>query len=255
MKITFLGTGTSQGVPVIGCHCQVCKSGDNRDKRLRSSVLVSVEPYNILIDAGPDFRQQMLSNQVDQLHAILLTHEHNDHIIGMDDIRPYNFRQKYDMPIYGLERVLNDVKSKFTYVFHDAPYPGAPRLLLNEVKAGLSFSILDKIEIKTLSIMHGTLPILGYRLGNFAYVTDASEIAEETLLKLQNLDVLVINSLQFRKHYSHFTYSEAVAMAQQINAKTTYFTHMSHEMGTHSDLLNICPENIFPAYDGLVVDV
>ena len=244
MKITFLGTGTSQGVPVIGCHCKVCTSDDVRDKRLRSSVLISADQYNILIDAGPDFRQQMLKNHVDQLDAILLTHEHNDHIIGMDDIRPYNFRQRYDMPIYGLKRVLDDVKGKFTYVFNDAPYPGTPRMLLNKVEANVTFSLFDKINIIPLNIMHGNLPILGFRIDNFAYITDASYIDGKTLDLLQNLEILVLNSLQYRKHYSHFTFEEAVTMAQKLNAKSTYFTHMSHEMGIHVDILKKCPLNI-----------
>ncbi|MBL0026374.1 MAG: MBL fold metallo-hydrolase [Saprospiraceae bacterium] len=255
MKITFLGTGTSQGVPVIGCSCQVCKSEDKKDRRLRCSILISVNEYNILIDTGPDFRQQMLINGITHLNAILLTHEHNDHVIGIDDIRPFNFRQRHNMPVYGLTRVLDDVRKKFAYIFKDNPYPGAPKVEFHRIEAGQKFLLFDSIMVKALDILHGNLPILGYRIGDFAYITDASFISGKTMEDLANLDVLVLNALQFRKHYSHFTFEEAIDMAQKIGAKTTYFTHMSHEMGKHEDILSKCPDGIEPAFDGLEIFV
>jgi phosphoribosyl 1,2-cyclic phosphate phosphodiesterase len=254
LKITFLGSGTSQGVPVIGCTCKVCLSQDHRDKRLRASVLISIGQYNILIDVGPDFRQQMLVNQIPHLDAILLTHEHNDHIIGMDDIRPFNFRQKYDMPVYGLPRVLDDIKAKFKYVFEQNSYPGAPKVVLYPIGNESHLRIFDNVDVRPLAIMHGNLPILGYKIGNFAYITDASFISDDTQMQLKNLDVLVLNALQYRKHYSHFTYDEAIEMAQKIGARKTYFTHMSHEIGLHVDVCSKLPQHIFAAYDGLIIN-
>ncbi|MFZ1749082.1 MAG: MBL fold metallo-hydrolase [Saprospiraceae bacterium] len=255
MKITFLGTGTSQGVPVIGCTCDTCISDDKRDDRLRSSILITVNDQNIIIDTGPDFRQQMLRQQISRLDAVLLTHEHNDHVIGIDDIRPFNFRQGVNMPVYGLKRVLDEMMMKFAYIFDNNPYPGAPSIICHELLPNLPIQILKDIIVRPLAVMHGNLPILGYRIGNFAYVTDASKLSDETLQQLSDLDVLVLNALQYRKHYSHFTYDEAVAVAKQINAGQTYFTHMSHEMGRHREMLKKVPNHILPAYDGLILQL
>lgn len=255
MKITFLGTGTSQGVPVIGCNCKTCTSSDLRDKRLRSSVLISIDNNNILIDTGPDFRQQMLVNHVRHLDAILLTHEHNDHVVGMDDIRPFNFRQGVDMPIFSLERVIDEIRLKFSYIFDTKPYPGIPRVVCKAVLPGDTFELFSSVMVDAIDILHGNLPILGYRIDNFAYITDASYISEQSLQRLSGLDVLVLNALQYRKHYSHFNYDEALFMAQKIGAKKTYFTHMSHEMGLYADLLTKLPANIFPSYDGLTLEL
>jgi phosphoribosyl 1,2-cyclic phosphate phosphodiesterase len=254
LKITFLGTGTSQGVPVIGCTCTTCTSSDVKDKRLRSSVLISIDNRNILIDAGPDFRQQMLTNQVSHLDAILITHEHNDHVIGMDDIRPFNFRQRVDMPIFSLQRVIDEIRMKFSYIFDSKPYPGVPRVVCNTIFPAETFELFSTIKVDAIDILHGTLSILGYRIKNFGYITDASHISDQSLHSLLGLDVLVLNALQYRKHYSHFNYDEAVQMAQKIGAKKTYFTHMSHEMGLNDEMLTKFPENILPAYDGLTLE-
>lgn len=253
MKITLLGTGTSQGVPVIGCCCETCVSIDPKDHRLRSSVLVSIDDYNILIDVGPDFRQQMLVYKINHLDTILLTHEHNDHIIGMDDIRPFNFRQGEEMPIYGLKRVLDDIRFKFAYIFDPSPYPGTPKVSCHEILGGITYQLNQTITVSTIDIMHGGLPILGFRFDNFAYITDASFISDISLSQLTGLDVLVINALQYRKHYSHFTFDEAIAVAEKIGAKSTYLTHISHELGLYKTLLQKCPPNIYPGYDGLTI--
>ncbi len=255
MQITFLGTGTSQGVPVIGCDCATCMSEDPKDKRLRSSVLFSLDHCNILIDVGPDFRQQMLINKVKKLDAILLTHEHNDHIIGMDDIRPFNFKQGMEMPIYGLSRVLDDVIKKFAYVFEPNPYPGSPKIVCHELEGNHTYNLFPNLNIKTIHVMHGSLPILGYRIDDFAYITDASYLDEIAIANLSDLKVLVLNALQYRKHYSHYTFGEAVEVARMIGAESTYFTHMSHSLGKHVDVLKKCPSGIFPAYDGLTLSI
>lgn len=255
MKITFLGTGTSQGIPVIGCQCETCTSLDIKDQRLRSSVLVSTQGYQILIDIGPDFRQQMLVNKINRLDAILVTHEHNDHIIGMDDIRPFNFRQGVEMPIYSLSRVLNDIKTKFAYIFESSPYPGTPKVRCVEIEPSKMYEIFPGIQVQTLPVMHGNLPILGFRIDNFAYITDASYISEDTINHLIGLDVLVLNALQFRSHYSHFTFDEAINFSEKIGPKNTYLTHISHELGTFESLITKCPSNIFPAYDGLILQI
>lgn len=255
MKITFLGTGTSQGVPIIGCPCEVCQSTDVRDKRLRSSVMISIQDLNIIIDVGPDFRQQMLTNDVKSLHAILLTHEHNDHVIGLDDIRPFNFKQHMDMPLYAIPRVIDDITNKFAYIFQPNPYPGIPRIVCHPIDYNQKFAICNNIHVQSIRVMHGTLPIVGYRIGTFAYITDASLIGDQEMEELGGLDVLVLNALQYRPHYSHFTFDEAVAIAKKLNAKNTFFTHISHELGFHSDILAKLPQNIQPAFDTMTIEI
>ncbi len=254
MKITFLGTGTSQGVPVIGCTCETCLSTDDRDKRLRSSVLIEVGGVHILIDVGPDFRQQMLQNDVSKLDVVLLTHEHNDHIAGIDDIRPFNFKQGRKIPFYGLKRTLEDLKAKYAYIFDANPYPGAPGIVCHEVEPDVPIFITKDLQTLPIHIMHGTLPILGFRILDFVYITDASQIDDRTMDLIQGVKVLVINALQYKKHYSHFTFDEAVTMAKIIGAEKTYLTHMSHHLGLHRDVESNCPEGIKPAYDGLVLE-
>lgn len=254
MKVTFLGTGTSQGVPVIGCTCDTCMSMHPEDHRLRSSVLVEASDLNILIDIGPDFRQQMLKYKVQKIDAVLLTHEHNDHVAGVDDIRPFNFKQGGKIPFYALDRTINDLKVKYAYIFAEEPYPGAPGIVCHSVTNDISFNILEKIAVKPVEVMHGSLPILGFRIFDFAYITDASDLNENTLNSLRGLKILVINALQYKKHYSHFTFDQAVDMAKLIGAEKTYFTHISHHLGLHQDIVEKCPPNIFPGFDGLVVE-
>ena len=253
MKFTFLGTGTSQGVPVIACECNVCQSIDFRDKRLRSSLHVKIDDQSFVIDTGPDFRQQMLRERIKHVDAIIFTHEHKDHTAGLDDIRSYNFKQKMDMPIYGHERVIDQLKKEFSYIFAEHKYPGGPRIETNPINK-TPFSI-NKIPITPIEVMHYKLPVFGFRFKEMAYITDAKSIAEAEKKKLKGLKVLVLNALQKTPHISHFTLDEAIEMAIEINAEKTYFTHISHKLGLHREVEKELPDNIHLAYDGLKVSV
>lgn len=253
MKITFLGTGTSQGVPVIGCPCAVCNSQDPRDIRLRSSALITVGSKNILIDAGPDLRQQLLNNKITQVDAILMTHEHKDHTGGLDDVRPLNFMTQKVMQIYGLQRVLNVIRKDYDYAFKKNKYFGSPEFQLNIIKDE-EFTI-DDLLIEPISIRHLTLPILGYKINNMAYITDASFIAPSEISKLKDIDLLVINALRHKEHYSHFNLTQALQVINEINPKRAYLTHISHEMGQYIDIAPTLPDHIFMAYDGLEVEI
>lgn len=255
MKITLLGTGTSQGIPVVGCDCDVCLSTDSRDSRLRSGVLVERGETNILIDTGPDLRYQMLKNKVNKIDAILYTHEHNDHIIGLDDIRPFNFSQKIDMPLYAMPRVADELEDRFGYIFSKSPFPGLPRAILNRIENQDVFNISDDMMVQPINIMHGKLPILGYRLGDFAFVTDASFIDVDNIELLKGCQVLVINALQKRAHYTHFTLDQALEMIAEIKPEKAFITHLSHKMGKTIDWEKELPKNVFPAYDGLEIYV
>ncbi len=257
MKVQFLGTGTSQGVPVITCHCKVCRSNDPRDNRLRCSLLVETPQTTLVIDCGPDFRQQMLRAKVQKLDAILITHEHNDHIMGLDDVRPFNFRQQCAMPIYAQKRVLETLKLRFAYAFAKSPYPGAPSYELHPIDQMDSFTIGD-LSIQPLTVMHGEMPVTAFRIGAFAYITDMKSIAAKEQKKLKNLEVLVVNALHHKKHHSHLNLEEALAFAKSVKAQQTYFIHMSHLMGLHRDIQQqldefSCQNNlkIALAYDGL----
>ncbi len=252
-SFTFLGTGTSQGIPVIGCDCEVCHAKDPKDTRLRSAGLVTIGNKNIVIDTGPDFRQQMLTQKVKSIEAILFTHEHNDHIIGLDDIRPFYFRQKKDVPVYGLERVLSEVKNRFDYFFKEKPYPGVPRILLNPIKKEDSLSIAGQ-SIQPIEVRHGQLPILGYRFDNLVYITDAKTISDDQLKKIINCDILILNALHHFKHHSHLNLEEAIEFVNAVNPKKAWFTHMSHMMGKHSNISKSLPSHIQFAYDGLIID-
>ena len=251
MKVTFLGTGTSQGVPVIGCTCEVCRSLDFRDKRLRSSVLVEYQGLHIVVDTGPDFRQQMLREGTSRLDAVVFTHGHRDHLAGLDDVRAFNFLQNMDMPLYARQAVLDQIRSEFYYAFDANKYPGIPQLQLHALD-DRPFKIGD-IDIIPLPVMHMRLPVLGFRFGNFSYITDANFIPEETFLLLQGTEILVLNALQKEKHVSHFTLQEAVAVAARVGARKTFFTHISHKLGTHKNVSKELPESVALAYDGLTI--
>jgi phosphoribosyl 1,2-cyclic phosphate phosphodiesterase len=251
LKITFLGTGTSQGVPVIGCTCEVCRSLDYRDKRLRTSVHIDVDGVSLVIDTGPDFRQQMLRERVPRLDAILFTHGHKDHTAGLDDVRAYNFMQGQDMPVYGEQHTLAQLRVEFSYAFEPVRYPGIPQLNLIEINDA-PFTAAG-INIIPLPVTHLRLPVLGFRIGDFSYITDANHISDETIAKLKGTKVLVLNALQKDKHVSHFTLAEALVMAERIGAEKTYFTHMSHKIGLHKDVEAELPRTIALAYDGLAV--
>lgn len=254
MKVTFLGTGTSQGIPVIGCGCEVCTSNDPKDNRLRTSVLIETGDKTIVIDSGPDFRYQMLRAGVKDLDAILFTHEHKDHIAGLDDIRPFNYLLKKDIEVYASLRVQEGLKREFSYIFSDVHYPGIPEINLHTISGDQNFKV-GKTEVIPLDIMHYKLPILGFRMGDFTYITDAKTVPQSTVDKMRGTKVLVINALQIQDHISHFTLKEAIAFAKEINADTTYFTHISHNLGKHEDVEPALPSHIKLAYDGLVINV
>ncbi len=254
MKITFLGTGTSQGVPLIGCNCDICQSSDEMDKRLRSSALISIGDTNILIDAGPDFRQQMLRENVINLDAILLTHEHKDHIGGLDDVRAFNYIQKKPMDIYAEKRVNDLLQSRdFAYVVERKDYPGVPKMNFHNIENKM-FELGEE-KIIPIRGIHHQLPVFGFRIQNFAYITDMNLISTEEKEKLKNLDVLVITALRRKKHVSHFSLEEALEIIEEIKPKKSYLTHISHKLGFYKDLINELPENVYPAYDGLKIKI
>ena len=254
LKITFLGTGTSQGIPVIGSDHPVSFSKDLKDKRLRSSILIQNDDISINVDCGPDFRQQMLRTDCKNLDAIIFTHEHADHTSGIDDTRPFFFRQG-KIPIYLHERVLNSLKERFAYIFNTKKrYPGAPDFEINLIDKNQDFKIKNLI-ITPVESMHMKLPVLGFRINKFAYLTDVKTIERKELEKLTNLDVLVINALRFDPHPSHLNVEEAINIIDQINPKMTYFTHISHNMGFHEEVCNKLPNNISLAYDGLILEL
>lgn len=252
LRITFLGTGTSQGIPIIGSKHPVCLSEDPKDKRLRVSILISYRGTNIVVDCGPDFRQQLLSNPIERLDAILFTHEHADHTAGIDDIRPFFFRQG-DIPIYALDRVIESLKTRFDYVFADKDrYPGAPAVKVNLIDKNSPFTVKD-IKIIPIEAYHNRLPILGFRVGDFAYLTDVKKMEDDELGKLNGLKVLVVNALRIEPHYSHFNLDEALAFAETIGAEKTYFTHISHLLGFHAEVEKRLPKNVRLAYDNLKI--
>jgi len=253
MIITFLGTGTSQGVPLMACRCAICRSEDSRDKRLRSSIMITHNNQNVVIDSGPDFRQQLLREDVLTLEGIVFTHEHKDHIAGLDDVRAYNYINNWRAQVYCTEQVAEALKREFAYAFADKKYPGVPEIDLNTITeepfevAGLPF--------QPIQVYHLHLPVFGYRIGRFAYITDANVISDEEIQKLQGVEVLVLNALRREKHPSHFTLEEAIALAQRIGARETWFTHISHQLGLHNDVDLELPEGMRLAYDGLKLEV
>lgn len=253
MKLTFLGTGTSQGIPIIACKCPVCLSTDKRDKRLRTSVLIEVDGKNIVIDSGPDFRYQMLRANVEKLDAILFTHEHKDHTAGLDDVRAFNWVNKKAVDIYAEERVQASLKQEFAYVFAEFRYPGIPQLNLWTVE-NKAFNI-NGTQVIPIRAKHFKLPVYAYRIKDLAYITDANYISKEEKEKLRGLKVLVLNALRKEKHLSHFTLSEALALIDELKPEIAYLTHFSHQLGFHEDVSKELPENVFMAYDGLQIEI
>jgi phosphoribosyl 1,2-cyclic phosphate phosphodiesterase len=252
LKITFLGTGTSQGVPMIASSHPVCLSTDTKDKRLRSSILISWNHKTIVIDCGPDFRQQMLKENVQLVNGVLFTHEHSDHTAGLDDLRPFCYKIG-EMPIYLNQRTLDSLEQRFQYIFSkENRYPGAPSVLPNVVES-TSFLVGD-LKVIPIQILHGKLPILGYRIQGMAYLTDLKSISDEEKNKLKNLDILIVNALRIEEHPTHFNLQEALDFVEEIQPKKTYFTHISHKLGFHKEVSEQLPEGVFLAYDGLKIE-
>ena len=251
-RLTFLGTGTSQGVPMIGCGCEVCKSTDPRDKRLRASVLVEHEGQKILVDAGPDFRYQMLRAGICSLDAILLTHNHKDHTGGLDDIRAFNYHEKKATQIYCEKYVEDSLRQEYSYAFAEVKYPGAPEWNVHIIDEK-PFSI-NGVEIIPIRGKHFKLPVLGYRFGNIAYCTDMNHISEEEYSKLQGLDHFIINCVRRGRHISHYSLEQAMEVAEKVGAKHSWLTHLSHQLPCYEELIKELPEGILPAFDGLAIE-
>ncbi len=252
-KITFLGTGTSQGVPFIGCTCTVCTSKDPRDNRLRSSIWVQSEQTSVIIDAGPDFRYQMLRAKVPRIDAIVFTHGHKDHVAGLDDVRAYNYWQNEGIDLYADANAEEILRREFHYAFSGVNYPGIPVLNIRPVTSA-PFRIGD-LGFIPVQVLHYKLDVYGYRIGDFTYITDANYIAPEEMDKMRGSRFLVLNALRHEPHISHFTLEEAIAIARDIGAERTYFTHASHQLGLHTDIEAGLPDGMFMAYDGLVLDI
>ena len=254
MRLTFLGTGTSQGVPVIACHCNVCRSSDERDTRLRTSALLTTDNNsNILFDIGPDFRQQMLHHSVEHLDALLTTHAHRDHLGGLDDIRSFNYVQHSKMNVYLNNEAKTALLRDYRYIFENHQFPGLPEADLHEVGAEPFLAAGE--TVMPIRAMHKDLPILGYRIRNFAYITDANYIAPSEMEKLKGVEILVINALRKTKHFSHYSLPEALEVIGQIQPKQSYITHISHEMGLHSEVEKELPDGVHQAYDNLQIDI
>lgn len=253
MKVTFLGTGTSQGVPVIACPCKVCSSGDSKDKRLRSSVLVETKNNILVIDAGPDFRQQMLRENVCRIDAVLITHAHKDHIGGLDDIRAFNYFQKGPVNVYARQNVHKVLRLDFFYAFEDEKYPSVPDINLHAIK-NRTFEINNDLIIP-VEVMHHHLSVLGFRINEFTYITDANFISDDELEKIKGSKIVVLNALRRKQHISHFTLDEAVNILQQLKPEQAYLTHISHQMGLHTEVEKELPSFIKLAYDGLKIEI
>ena len=253
MKITFLGTGTSQGVPVIGCNCEVCLSKNSEDKRLRSSVLIESDNTTVVIDTGPDFRQQMLRENIQKLDAVLFTHEHKDHIAGLDDIRAFNFKLKKNMPIFASTSVQKALKREFHYIFSAYQYPGIPKVQLHTINAESNFRIGD-IPFLSVELMHHKMKVLGFRINDLVYITDVNKIKNKQLQKINRCKILIVSALRKEKHISHFTLDEAVELSHKVGAESVFLTHISHLMGDHHSVNKDLPKNIQLAYDGLSLD-
>ena len=253
IRLTFLGTGTSQGVPIIGCDCPVCRSADPRDKRLRTSAMITSGEEHFVIDAGPDFRQQMLTAAISHLRAILITHEHVDHIFGLDDIRAFNYIQKKPLDIYAEPRVQTAIRRIFDYVFAADRYPGVPRMELHEVTHAPF--LIGQTPFIPIRAYHHKLPVLGFRTGDLTYLTDINAVPEEEMEKLRGTRILVVNALRHEKHLSHFNLEEAIRFSRKVGPEQTYLTHISHALGFHMEVQKTLPPGIFLAYDGLTLEI
>ncbi|MEY3397527.1 MAG: hypothetical protein RL220_121 [Bacteroidota bacterium] len=251
MILTFLGTGTSQGVPVIACQCPVCLSADQRDKRLRTSVMISNHAHNVVIDTGPDFRQQMLNHDVRHLSGVVFTHEHKDHIAGLDDVRAFNFFSGKKMSLFCTDKVEQALRREFYYAFSQDKYPGVPELDFENIHEA-SFSVGD-IDFIPLPVKHMHMDVLGFRMGNLAYITDANYIPDSTYERLKGCKILILNALRKEKHPSHFTLEEAIEIARRIGPERTFLTHISHQLGTHADISDELPAGVELAFDGLQI--
>ncbi|MDI1317839.1 MBL fold metallo-hydrolase [Flavobacterium sp.] len=255
MQVYFLGTGTSQGIPVIGSSHPVCKSSDLKDKRLRVSVWITWDENSIVIDCGPDFRQQMLTSGCSKLDALLFTHEHADHTAGLDDIRPFFFKQKSDIPVYASQRVLDNLKRRFDYIFeNENKYPGAPSVATFVLKNNAHF-LIDETEIIPINVNHGNVQVFGYRIQDFVYLTDVKTIDNSELEKLKGIKVLVVNALREEAHHSHFSLQDALDFIHLIQPEKAYLTHISHHLGFHEEVQKRLPENVFLAYDNLKITI
>jgi phosphoribosyl 1,2-cyclic phosphate phosphodiesterase len=253
MRLTFLGTGTSQGIPVIACDCSICTSADPKDNRLRSSVMITIDTQNYVIDTGPDFRQQMLREKVLDVRAILFTHEHKDHVAGMDDIRAFNFKHQKDMDVYCDLNVQKALLREYPYVFTDFKYPGVPEVVVHQICKEDAFTI-DGNLFTPIEVMHYKLPVLGFRVKNLTYITDAKTISDTEIEKIKGSKVLVVNALRRTEHISHFNLKQALELIAKIKPEKAYITHLSHLMGLHSEVSLELPANVFIAYDGLHVE-
>ncbi|MBB1284931.1 MBL fold metallo-hydrolase [Flavisolibacter sp. BT320] len=253
LTITFLGTGTSSGVPMIACECHVCKSTDSRDKRLRSSIMVQTAQTTIVVDTTPDFRYQMLRENVKQLDAVLFTHPHKDHIAGLDDVRAFNYFQEQAMEVYANSMTIDALMREFAYAFADKKYPGVPNIALNTI--GLEPFSIGNIPITPIEVWHLKMPVFGFRFGDFTYITDANRIDESEKEKIRGSQVLVVNALRKEKHISHYSLDEAIALVQELQIPQAYFTHISHQLGQHEEMEKLLPQGTHLAYDGLKLTV
>lgn len=254
MKITILGSGTSQGVPVIACDCAVCHSSDALDKRLRSSILISDQTENFVIDTGPDFRQQMLNHHVKSLRAVIFTHEHKDHLAGLDDVRAFNYKEQRDMEVFCTEAVEIALRREFHYIFSNERYPGIPSIQINRIE-NKAFELPNGLMLLPIEVLHYKMPVFGYRIGDFTYITDAKTISETEKLKVKGTKILIVNALHRSEHISHFNLDEALAFIAEINPEKAYLTHISHLFGKHQEIEKELPPNVFLAFDGMTIEI
>ena len=254
MKITILGSGTSQGVPVIACDCAVCHSSDALDKRLRSSIMISDQTENFVIDTGPDFRQQMLNHSVKSLRAVIFTHEHKDHLAGLDDVRAFNYKEQRDMEVFCTEAVEIALRREFQYVFSNDRYPGIPSIQINRIE-NKAFELPNGLTLLPIEVLHYKMPVFGYRIGDFTYITDAKTISETEKQKVKGTKILIVNALHRSEHISHFNLDEALAFIAEIKPEIAYLIHISHLFGKHQEIEKELPPNVFLAYDGMTLEI